>query len=157
MRNIYIIFSTSVVDVYLLWGSWLKCRLYVHKISGPQPYGILLIRLLHLIIVKSAVKNKCNNLNCYDDKSYTQCDKDCGPLKRMTDSTCTPNCICIPVFIPKLNFYCLCLHFCMWRFKFTNETYKKFIASIFLTIEATILDTHGRSYCNHLDQWFLTF
>jgi len=56
---------------------------------------------------------------------------------------------------PKLNFFSK-FHY-IWRIKFTNETCKEIIVSIFLTMKATILDTHIKSFAwSFLNHSFLT-
>jgi hypothetical protein len=50
--------------------------------------------------------------------------------------------LCISSCILTFKHY-IFLNFYMWRIKFTNETCKKIIVLIFLTMKAMILDTHG--------------
>ncbi len=62
---------------------------------------------------------------------------------------------------PKLLFSNSLLHFFLnfylWKIEFTNETCNKIIVVMFLTMKATILDTHGRSKHKQCNGVLITF
>ncbi len=126
------------------------CRkIQIKYLLSYIPYNHILVQM-HLRKKVSVHKMEMCLFCLPLSQTATKCAKDCGPC----NLTCMCTCMRMPGFMPALcsipsyyfNVHAIIffLNLDMWRIEFTYElTFKRIIISIFLTMKATILDTHG--------------